>query len=182
MLLTDSEHAAKLRARNDIYLEAARLLDCAATTVERGWTQHANARDGLGEPVQAHDLNARCWCAHGAISRAAFMTGVTILDEYGVIRYAGSESGIVLDRARLAVRLAVRLAIERPAASMEAISGLSLAKWNDRARRTADEVAAKLREGAAKLRLTIERAQRRIAEIEQLEDGRELLRELRDMD
>ena len=163
-LLTDTELAAKLRTQGDIDLEAARLLDCAATTVERGWTQRANARDGLGEPVHPHDLAARCWCAHGAINRAAFMTGVTIIDEAGQLLFAEKESGIILDRARLAVRLA----IERPAASMEAMSGLSLAQWNDKTHRTAGTVAAKLRAGAAKRRLTIERAQRRIAEIEHL--------------
>ena len=178
MLLTHSERCAKLRARNDIDLEAARLLDCAASTVERGWTQRANARDGVGEPVQPHDLNARCWCAHGAINRAAFMTGVTIIDECGQVLFATKESGIILDRARLAVRLT----IERPAASMLAMSGLSLAKWNDKPERTAGAVAAKLRAGAGKLRLHIERTQRHIAEIEQTEDGRQLLRELRDME
>ena len=76
---------------------------------------------------------------------------------------AAKESGIILDRARLAVRLT----IERPAASMLAMSGLSLAKWNDKPERTAGAVAAKLRAGAGKLRLHIERTQRHIAEIEQ---------------
>ncbi|MDE0227301.1 MAG: hypothetical protein OXJ62_00420 [Spirochaetaceae bacterium] len=162
LLLTDTELVAKLRTLIDIDLTAARLLDCAAVKVEQGWTAGANARDGLGEPVQPHDPNARCWCAHGAINAAAHRIGVTCHDEAGQLLFAEEESGIVLDRARLAVRLA----IERPAASMLAMSGLSLAKWNDKPTRTAGAVAAKLRAGAAKLRLTIERAQRRIAEIE----------------
>ena len=165
MLLTDSERAAKLRARNDIDLEAARLLDCAAVKVEQGWTQTANARDGLGEPVNAHDSRAVCWCAHGAISAASCQIGVTVPDDCGQLRYAGKDSGIILDRARLAVRLT----IERPAASMLAMSGLSLAKWNDKPERTAGAVATKLRASAEKLRLHIERTQRHIAEIERLE-------------
>ena len=177
-LLTDSERVAKLRARNDIDLTAARLLDCAAVKVEQGWTQAANARDGLGEPVNAHDSRATCWCAHGAISAASHRIGVTYTDDCGQLQYTDADTGIILDRARLAFRLA----IERPAASMLATSGLSIAKWNDRPHRTAAGVARKLRDGAAKLRLTIEQAQRRIAEIEQLEDGRQLLRELRDME
>ena len=158
LLLTDSELAARLRTLSDIDLTAARLLDCAAVKVEQGWTQTANARDGLAELVQPHDPAAVCWCAHGAINAAAYRIGVTCSDDCGQLLFAGTESGIILDRARLAVRLA----IERPAASMEAMSGVSIAQWNDKPARTAGAVAAKLR-------LTVERAQRRIAEIEQLE-------------
>ena len=164
LLLTDAERVAKLRARNDIDLDAARLLDCAAVKVEQGWTQTANARDGLGEPVQPHDPAAVCWCAHGAINMAAYQIGVTVTDDCGQVLFARVESGSILDRARLAVRLT----IERPAASMLAMSGLSIAKWNDKPERTAGAVAAKLRAGAGKLRLHIERTQRRIAEIEHL--------------
>ena len=162
LLLTDTELAAKLRTQGDIDLTAARLLDCAAVKVEQGWTQTANARDGLAQPVQPHDPVAVCWCAHGAINAAAYRIGVTCSDDCGQLLFAGTDAGVILDRARRAVRLA----IERPTASMEAMSGLSLAKWNDKPARTAGAVAAKLREGAAKLRLTIERGQRRIAEIE----------------
>ena len=165
LLLTETERVAKLRARNDIDLEAARLLDCAAGKVEQGWTQTANARDGLGEPVNAHDSRAVCWCAHGAINAAAYQIGVTVTDDNGQLLYAGTDSGIILDRARRAVRLT----IERPAASMLAMSGLSIAKWNDKPERTAGAVAAQLRAGAEKLRLHIERTQRYIAEIEELE-------------
>ena len=177
LLLTDTERVAKLRALNIIDLQAARLLDCAAVKVEQGWTQNANARDGLAEPVQPHDQAAVCWCAHGAINAAAHRIGVTYHDEAGQLLFSGTDSGIILDRARLALRLA----IERPTASMMAMSGISIAKWNDSPERNAGAVAAKLREGAAKLRLTIGKAQRTIADIELLEDGRQLLSELRDM-
>ena len=155
--MTPFTPAPALRKEIGISVEAARLLDCAASAVGHSWTQNANARNALGEPVQPHDTHAVCWCAHGAIHRAAYTIGVIVIDDYGTIRFGGSVSGIVLDRARLAFRLAAE---GRHNASMMAVSGLSIAGWNDKDTRTAADVERAFRDGAAIIRRYVERIAR----------------------
>jgi hypothetical protein len=53
--------------------DVAHVLDRAAELVERGWTQHVYARDKNGEPVKYLQREAVCFCAQGAIFRAAGM-------------------------------------------------------------------------------------------------------------
>lgn len=44
----------------------------AAALVERGWTQDAGARSAKGNHVRSTGRAAVCWCAEGAIQKAAF--------------------------------------------------------------------------------------------------------------
>ena len=47
--------------------KAAAILRKAATRVDRGWTQGANALDQAGIPCQPTSEKARTWCVRGAI-------------------------------------------------------------------------------------------------------------------
>ncbi len=47
------------------------VLVVASEIVLRGWTQKATARDFAGRPVESFDPVAVCWCACGAVDRAA---------------------------------------------------------------------------------------------------------------
>jgi hypothetical protein len=49
----------------EVLLKAVEILD-------RGWTKGVYARDNIGLPVDYDNEAAVCWCANGAIERAAF--------------------------------------------------------------------------------------------------------------
>lgn len=51
--------------------QVATVLRDAAALVERGWTQGQMARDTTGYRVFPHHPEAVCWCARGAMCRAA---------------------------------------------------------------------------------------------------------------
>jgi hypothetical protein len=54
--------------------QKAMIVRKAADILRKGWTQGTMARDGDSLPVGVTDSTAKCWCAVGAISRAAWDT------------------------------------------------------------------------------------------------------------
>lgn len=103
-----------------------KVLKRAAKVIERGWTQRALAKDDLGQRVLPESENAVCWCAYGAIDRAAVELGVDV------------ESEVALN----AESLASSLAWER--------YRTSLPGFNDRVAKSGEEVAKLLKDAAKK--------------------------------
>ena len=58
--LMDQDMVKRLRASNEYDLTAARLLDCAAVCVEKGWTQNTDARDERGNDIRTRATLTRC--------------------------------------------------------------------------------------------------------------------------
>lgn len=94
-----------------------------------GWTQGALARNRKGEWVSESQKSAVCFCAMGALWRAA-------RDEVGP-----TFSHFDVDPASEA---------------LEAVIGDHVADWNDELGRTADEVVTALRKAAAIARATLQ--------------------------
>lgn len=109
--------------REEHYTMAAEVLDLAATYIERGWTQGAGARDGLGEPCRSISEDAVEWCADGAIAIASF---------------------------RLNVIKAITISATE--AFMLANNLLDVPAWNDREGQRADLVVRGIRRGAERAR------------------------------
>lgn len=110
-------------------LSAAQILRAAAEIVERGWTQGEFARDEGYRATGHESADAVCWCATGAIRRAAGDT------DRRVVYVAQSAL------ADAAVGPAPDDDFERDAAA-------DVENWNDEARRTADDVAEAMRRAA----------------------------------
>ena len=88
----------------------------AAELVEQGWTTTTMARDKGGDPVWWDDARAVRFCAMGAVWRASADAGLTLNDTRWL------------------------------ASLLRESVGNSASGWNDAPGRTAEEVAAKLRE------------------------------------
>lgn len=91
----------------------------AAELVERGWCQGTGAKNGAGREVSTTGRAAVCWCAEGALGRAAH--GCEDHDFY-----------------------AAKNALLRALPSLV----LSIPEWNDAPGRTQAEVVAALRAAA----------------------------------
>ena len=120
--------------------ETIELLNRSLAYVEKGWCQHANARDALGQGTTSDNEKAICWCASGACERAAkeldypdgwFDVGRTLVAALGVTRVPHKG-----DVARPNVWGAV-------------------IDWNDDKDRTAEDVARLFRRAIQRLRETV---------------------------
>lgn len=101
----------------------AEVLRAAASLVESGWCQKAMATDASGRPVPEDDDTASCFCALGAVIRAA---------DY--------DSGVYM------------AALDRFCEFIYAETGhFAVSRWNDTPGRTAEDVAARLRECAGQV-------------------------------
>ena len=118
---------------------AARLLEAAAGHIERGWTTGANARDGRGHPVSSEKPEAVCWCAQGAMSKAAWDARL------------GRARAAAMDEARQALRRAITEHLGRDHLLAVSIT-LTITNWNDDEAQDGAQVARAMRRGAAILR------------------------------
>lgn len=108
------------------------LLRNAAALVELGWTQNVAARDAQQKKVSSIDERAVCWCARGALSRAA-----ASLRESGATKRRFEEFG--------AESRAVRALREQ---LFDHGAALDIVSWNDDTQRTQSEIAGTLRKTA----------------------------------
>ena len=154
----DQDMVKRLRASNEYDLTAARLLDCAAVCVEKGWTQNSNARDEHGVDTDERGPDAVCWCAQGAMHAASTRIGLTVLDNWGCATYAKPDlASHVEPRARYALQLGIKsLTISASPSPLPAeVRAVSITGWNDGKGQTASEVLRAFRSGAEQLRLRI---------------------------
>ena len=154
----DQDMVTRLRASNEYDLTAARLLDCAAGYVEKGWTQNVNARDADGMDTDERGPDAVCWCAQGAMHAASTRIGLTVLDNWGCATYAKPDlASHVEPRARYALQLGIKsLTISGTPSPLPAeVRAVSITGWNDGKGQTASEVLRAFRSGAEQLRLRI---------------------------
>ena len=146
--------------------EAARLLDCAAVYVERGWTQCCDAVDANGSGVPVWSKRAECWCALGAIRAANIRIGLVTLWQDAVGNMHQREltpfAAAVYWRALRAV--ANRMWAEPP--QNPDLLPSAVTRWNDTEAMSGATVARKLRDGAALIWRRIEDVQRGIREAE----------------
>ena len=152
-----------LRASNRKDIEAARLLDCAADYVARGWAQCCDAVDANGSGVPVWSKRAECWCALGAIRAAKVRIGLVTLyaDALGELhqRELTPFAASVYSRALCAALQAmVGDTPQHPAMLPSAVT-----RWNDTEAMSGETVARKLRDGAAIIRTRIEHVQTGIA-------------------
>ena len=144
------------------HIEAARLLDCAAVYVDKGWTQCSDAVNGRGVKVPAHSGQAQCWCMLGAIRAANVRIGLVTLYQNAAGDLCTSEltpfASSVFARATWA---AARAILGRdPGAGAYTVTIIT--QWNDTTAVCGETVAQRLRDGAAIIRLRIEKVQRGI--------------------
>ena len=134
--------------------EAVRLLDCAASYVERGWVQRTDAATGNGVKVPAHSRRARCWCMVGAMRAAVVRIGLARLVDLGDVclqmRHTAF-SAAVLDRALYAAaKVILGRDPKHPTSSVTIVT-----QWNDSTATSGAAVAQRLREAAALIRARI---------------------------
>ena len=133
--------------------EAVRLLDRAASYVDRGWVQRTDAVTGRGIKVSPHSKRARCWCLLGAMRAAVVNIGLARLVDRGTyldMRHTAF-SEAVLDRALYA---AAKVILGRdPQPHAHAITIVTF--WNDSTATSGAAVAQRLRDAAALIRARI---------------------------
>ena len=154
----DQDMVKRLRASNEYDLTAARLLDCAAGYVEKGWTQNVNARDEDGMDTDERGPDAVCWCAQGAMHAASTRIGLTVLDNWGCATYTDADlASHVETRAHYALKLGIKsLEIVGSPSPLDAeVRAVNITGWNDGKGQTASEVLRAFRSGAEQLRLRI---------------------------
>ena len=144
--------------------EAARLLDCAAVYVERGWTQCCDAVDANGSGVPVWSKRAECWCALGAIRAANVRIGLVTLyqDAEGNLQPRPMPPFVaaVYHRALWAAAHAmVGRTPKHPAMYASVVT-----RWNDTEAMSGATVARKLRAAAAIIRTRTRDVQAGIAE------------------
>ena len=161
----DQDMIRRLRDSNELDLMAARLLDCAAVFVDRGWCQTYDARDATGEQVEAHSTEAVCWCAQGALKAASFKLGLTEINPYGMLVCNGNM--IQRSRAEARAREGLRGAIlaGKPAGTIDT-STVTITTWNDTEAVCGEGVARTMRNGSGILRERIEIVQKGIRRAE----------------
>jgi hypothetical protein len=116
------EHETKTK------LDAARMLNRAASCVEQGWTTGAASRTArTGYPCRATDERAAAWCTVGALVRATADTGIGVSPEM-----------VATDELR----------IEAGATTLQA--------WNDREGQTAENVILAMRRAERNLRQAVQ--------------------------
>jgi hypothetical protein len=102
-------------------MSAQALLTGAALLVDQGWSQHADARDANGSPIEPWNADARSWSLLGAL--------VTGLEQ---VAASEGEPVAVQQLAQACMLLASTLDVD------------SLERWNDDAARTKADVSAAL--------------------------------------
>ena len=147
----------KLRESNELDSLAARLLDCAALSfIEKAWGRGCHARSADGNYCLPTSPEAVQWCAHGALSAAAFKLGVLVRDERftAAIVYADSKRG-----PRITARARHALQVAAAGGNETAAPCISITDWNDAPKQTTVRVAEAFRQGAGYLRERIEAVQ-----------------------
>ena len=157
--------------------EAARLLDCAASLVDSGWTQTADAVTANGVKCAAESPQAVRWCMRGALLRACLQIGLTKLVDTrqpgGLNRGARQPALLVVDargewtasvRGR-AFRAAAVAALGHEPSQLASLPAI-LTNWNDTTAMSGETVARRLRDADAQVRLRIETVQAGIREAE----------------
>ena len=139
-----------LRASNRKDIEAARLLDCAADYVERGWTQCCDAVDANGSGVPPFSKRAERWCALGAIRAGLVRIGLVTLyqDAEGNLQYPRAMTPFAASVYSRALYAAAQAMVGR-APKHPAMYASVVTNWNDTEAMSGETVARKLREGAA---------------------------------
>ena len=152
----DSQTIEGLHESNRKDIEAARLLDCAAGYVDRGWAQCTDAVNGSGEKVPVHSKRARCWCMLGAIRAANIRIGLVTLYQNAAGDLYPREltpfASSVFARATWAAARAILGRDPKPHAHTVTI----ITQWNDTTAVCGETVAQRLRDGAALIRKRIE--------------------------
>ena len=153
--LTDQE----LRASVAKDKEAVRLLDCAASYVERGWTQGTDAETGAGWPVAPHSKRAQCWCALGAIRAGLVRTGLVTLyqDAAGQLHVREMVPFVVAVYERALWATASAMVGSPP--THPAMYASVVTKWNDAVATSGAAVVRKLRAASSMLRARISERQ-----------------------
>ena len=154
-----AQDLAKLRASNEYDLMAARLLDCAAVHVEKGWTQNTSARDEHGVETDDRGPDAVCWCAQGAMHAASQRIGLTVVDEFGCATYANPDlASHVEPRARFALQMGIKGGeiIGGPWIDPAHVRAVSITSWNDKHGQTQQAVVEAFQTGAAHIRTRLE--------------------------
>ena len=131
--------------------EAAALLECAATFVERGWCKESNARTEYGHPTSADSPNACCWCAQGALHAASHEVGCHTLS-YGCTDPALTGPQLhrntrIINRARQALHWYIT-----EDEGYAPAGGASIVSWNDVWVANGAQVARGMRGAAERLR------------------------------
>ena len=62
-------------------MKYSKVYNKAADLVEKGWTQHASARDKHGNSCQVNSTSAVSWCVTGALNLAAWYIPASSLKE-----------------------------------------------------------------------------------------------------
>ena len=132
-------------------LEAARVLDCAAGYVDRGWTQGHAAVDAEGLTVASDSPRACSWCMYGAMLAAFERLG-----------FYGAEPLAVSVRSRSIYAAAVACLGREP--NRRGNWAGMVTNWNDTVAMSGETVARTLRKAAGWVRLRIEAVQRAIQE------------------
>lgn len=142
--------------------EAVRLLDCAASYVDRGWTQCTDAVTGRGVKVPPHSRQARCWCMLGALRAAMVRNGLARLVDVGGPFLVAKDNApfctTVMERALWAAARAILGRDPKIQASCSTI----VTQWNDATATSGETVAQRLRDAAALVRLHLRNAERGI--------------------
>ena len=134
--------------------EAARLLDCAASCVDRGWTQCTDAVTGRGVKVAPYSRRARCWCMLGALRAASVHIGLTRLVDTGAAGLQPKDTAFstsVFERVLWAAARAILGRDPKPNAHTITI----VTQWNDTTAMSGESVARRLRDAAALIRARI---------------------------
>lgn len=145
--------------------EAARLLERAASLVERGWTFGVEA-EGCGRALPPTHPDAARWCMRGAIVRAAQDLGCVVLvdtgDEYPELRDATPDAASVRARTYGAAAHAILGQAADPATDLPRM----VSAWNDKTCLSGAQAGRKLRQGARHIRRRIADVTRGIAAAE----------------
>jgi hypothetical protein len=118
--------------RSELQAKATEVLREAAALIEQGWCQKYAARDAFGNETLINDGDDVEWCALGAIDCAADRLTSEIADEF-----------------QIGNRLQLVKSAETRLCKVVKVEGIgAIVQWNDARDRTAEEVAAALREAA----------------------------------
>jgi len=104
----------------------AGVLNKAVGYLERGWCRVDFARDVLGQSLYSSDGRAVCWCAVGAVQRAALF-----MDTYNAHQVVEDACGEVCKVLGLIKDSYLRGSFQS-----------TLSSWNDKPERTQEEVVA----------------------------------------
>lgn len=154
-----------LRESNRKDLEAARVLDCAAVYVDRGWAQCTDAVSSRGVKVPAHSRRATCWCMLGAIRAAMVRLGLwRLVDQAAFTCPVAKSNGPFCDSVYERALWATARAILGREPKTHAHTPTIVTQWNDTTALSGQSVARKLRDAAGLVRLRSAAVERGLAQ------------------